>query len=98
VCHRAISASWTTWRAVALRQISGVWVTDDAFLGGMLAQKPGRSENKALSITAVALDERGLPHHVRFDRLPDLKRASVQDRAQKALAPAHAWSPTAFRA
>jgi hypothetical protein len=93
VCYR------TAWRVKhklleamaereSTRQLVGVVVADDAYLGGVHAGKPGRgSENKALFIAAVELDDDGCPQHVRFDPLPDLKGASVLAWATKALDP-----------
>ncbi len=93
VCYR------TAWRVKhklleamaereSTRRLCGVVVADDAYLGGVHAGKPGRgSENKALFIAAVELDDNGLPHRVRFDPLPDLTSASVLDWAKKALDP-----------
>ena len=44
------------------RRLSGVVVADDAYLGGGHAGKPGRgTENKALFMAAVELNERRLP-------------------------------------
>ena len=93
VCYR------TAWRikhklleAMAerecIRPLVGVVVADDAYLGGVHAGKPGRgSENKALFIAAVELSDEGLPQHVRFDPLPDLKGSTVRKWASTALDP-----------
>lgn len=70
------------------RQLTGVVVADDAYLGGKHAGKRGRgSENKVPFVAAVELDEDGHPHRVRFDPMPDLKAASVLAWASKALEP-----------
>ena len=93
VCYR------TAWRVKhklqeataereSTRQLVEPMVADDGYLGGVHAGKPGRgSENKALLIAAVELNDDGCPQHVRFDPLPDLKEASVLAWATKALDP-----------
>jgi len=93
VCYR------TAWRikhklleAMAEREsrrvLSGVVFADDATLGGVKAGKPGRgSENKALFVAAVELNEQGHPQHVSFDPLDDVKGRTLADWAAARLDP-----------
>jgi len=70
------------------RQLRGVVVADDAYLGGVHAGKAGRgSPNKMPFMAAVELNEEGHPGHVRLDPLPDLKGTSILAWATKALHP-----------
>ncbi len=70
------------------RQLHGVVIADDAYLGGVHAGKPGRgSPNKMPFIAAVELSEEGHPWHVRLDALPNLKGESILAWATKALHP-----------
>jgi len=70
------------------RQLQGVVVADDAYLGGVHAGKPGRgSENKVPFIAAVELTPEGHPLHVRFDPVPDLKGTTIRRWAERALDP-----------
>jgi len=70
------------------RQLSGVVIADDAYLGGVHEGKPGRgSENKAPFIAAVQCSDEGHPLYMRLDALPDLKGTSVEQWARKALHP-----------
>jgi transposase-like protein len=91
VCYR------TAWRIkhklleamaerASRRQLIGLVMADDAYLGGVHAGKPGRgSENKAPFVAAVELNEEGHPLHVRFDPIDDLKGATMANWARKAL-------------
>lgn len=68
------------------RVLSGVVLADDATLGGVQAGKPGRgSENKALFVAAVELDDDGYPQHVRFDTIDDVKGPTLAKWATTAL-------------
>jgi len=70
----------------SLRQLIGLVMTDDAYLGGAHAGKPGRgSENKVPFVAAVELNEEGNPQHVRFDPIEDLKGPTMANCARKAL-------------
>ena len=91
VCYR------TAWRvkhklleAMAEREsrrlLHGVVFADDAYLGGVQAGKPGwGSANKVPFMTAVELNDRGHPQHVRFDLLADLKGSTLAHWARTAL-------------
>ena len=70
----------------AVRQLDGVVVADDAYLGGKHPGKRGRgSQNKVPFVAAVELDADGHPWHVRFDPIADLTAGSVEDWARRAL-------------
>lgn len=68
------------------RLLEGVVVADDAVLGGVHSDKPGRgSENKAPFVAAVDLNDDGHPQHVRFDAIDDLTGATMAAWAKSAL-------------
>ena len=68
------------------RQLIGLVMADDAYLGGVHTGKPGRgSQNKVPFIAAVELNEEGHPQHVRFDPIDDLKGPTMASWARKAL-------------
>ena len=68
------------------RQLIGLVMADDAYLGGVHAGKPGRgSENKVPFVAAVELNEEGHPLHVRFDPIDNLKGPTMANWARKAL-------------
>lgn len=70
------------------RQLTGVVVADDAYLGGRRSGKPGRgSENTVPFLAAVSLSDEGHPLEVRFDPIRDLKGTSVIRWAEHALDP-----------
>jgi hypothetical protein len=68
------------------RQLFGLVMADDAYLGRVHTSKPGRgSENKEAFVAAVELNEEGHPQHVRCDPIEDLKGTTTANRARKAL-------------
>lgn len=69
-----------------VRQLDGVVVADDAYLGGKRPGKRGRgAQNKVPFVAAVELDADGHPWHVRFDPIADLTAGSVENWARRAL-------------
>ena len=72
--------------AESKRTLSGLVIADDAYLGGVHHGKRGRgSENKTPIIVAIQCSVDNHPLYAKLDSLQDLKGASVQAWARKAL-------------